>query len=110
MLTSFHALLQMCEDQKDKLKQDISADFEKFMFKGPKLQDLNQFRKLVEGGDSHAVKSQVWSNPRFIVSAVDTPTILHVIFCLHVIFEMLYGYISKIYYHQSSINAHFVIQ
>lgn len=47
-------------------------------FKAPKPQNLTQFRKVIEKGDIEQVRTTIWSNPRFLVSCGDTPSILHV--------------------------------
>jgi hypothetical protein len=56
----------------------LAAEAEKSAFKGPKVQELVQLRKLVEAGDMAAVREMVWGNPRYLVSGADTPVILHV--------------------------------
>ena len=62
----------------DKPSENLALEAEKSAFKGPKIQDLVQLRKLIEKGDVDAVSSLVWSNPRYLISGADTPVILHV--------------------------------
>lgn len=45
-------------------------------FRGPTNQELIKFRKLIEQGDKEAVQNLIRSNPRYLVSSGDTPTIL----------------------------------
>lgn len=47
-------------------------------FKSLKSEDLVAFRRLIEGGEIEKVKLAVSSNPRFLVSSGDTPSIIHV--------------------------------
>lgn len=43
-----------------------------------KTQDLVKLRKLLEQGDAKLLSDLVWSNPRYLISSGDTPTILQV--------------------------------
>lgn len=45
-------------------------------FRGPTSQELIKFRKLIEQGDKEAAQNLIRSNPRYLVSSGDTPTIL----------------------------------
>lgn len=45
-------------------------------FRGPTSQELVKFRKLIEQGDKEAAHNSFRSNPRYLVSSGDTPTIL----------------------------------
>ncbi|KAL8583378.1 hypothetical protein ACOMHN_035360 [Nucella lapillus] len=56
---------------------NLALEAEKSAFKGPKVQELLQFRRLVEKGDTESVKMTVWSNPRYLITGADTPVILH---------------------------------
>ncbi|XP_014229261.1 ankyrin repeat and LEM domain-containing protein 2 [Trichogramma pretiosum] len=47
------------------------------VFKAPRPQNLTQLRKLIEKNDINAVRTQIWENPRYLVSSGDTPSILH---------------------------------
>lgn len=49
-----------------------------FTFKSLKSEDLVTFRRLIEGGELDKVKLAVNSNPRFLVSSGDTPSIIQV--------------------------------
>ncbi|XP_017485530.1 PREDICTED: uncharacterized protein LOC108374076 isoform X1 [Rhagoletis zephyria] len=49
---------------------------EKAAFRGPTKQELIEFRKVIESGDCERVKNMIWDNPRYLVSAGDTPTTL----------------------------------
>jgi ankyrin repeat and LEM domain-containing protein 2 len=49
---------------------------EKSQFLQPRSQDLVQFRKEIEAGNLAQVHKIIWSNPRYLVSAGDTPAIL----------------------------------
>lgn len=51
---------------------------ERSVFSGPKSQDLVLFRKNIEQGNIHKVIETIWLNPRYLVGAGDTPTILKV--------------------------------
>lgn len=45
-------------------------------FRGPTSQELVKFRKNIEQGKCEEVHTTVWSNPRYLISSGDTPTIL----------------------------------
>lgn len=45
-------------------------------FRGPTSQELVKFRKMIEQADMESVRNLIWSNPRYLVSSGDTPTIL----------------------------------
>lgn len=45
-------------------------------FRGPTSQELVKFRKSIEQGKYEEVHNIVWSNPRYLISSGDTPTIL----------------------------------
>ncbi|XP_031628233.1 uncharacterized protein LOC116344012 [Contarinia nasturtii] len=45
-------------------------------FRGPTSQELVKFRKMIEQGDRDSVQNLIRSNPRYLVSSGDTPTIL----------------------------------
>ena len=47
-------------------------------FKSLKPPELSQFRRFIESGNIETVKTKVWSNPRYLISSGDTPTILQV--------------------------------
>lgn len=51
-------------------------------FKSLKSEDLVSFRRLIEGGELDKVKLAVNSNPRFLVSSGDTPSIVQVKYLL----------------------------
>ncbi|XP_018799706.1 PREDICTED: uncharacterized protein LOC108975561 [Bactrocera latifrons] len=53
-----------------------SIAMEKAAFRGPTKQELIEFRKVIESGDYERVKTMIWDNPRYLVSAGDTPTTL----------------------------------
>lgn len=48
----------------------------KSAFRGPTSQELVKFRKMIEQADMESVRNLIWSNPRYLVSSGDTPTIL----------------------------------
>ncbi|XP_064482095.1 ankyrin repeat and LEM domain-containing protein 2-like [Ornithodoros turicata] len=45
-------------------------------YKNPKSQDVVRLRKVIECGDADTFRQCVWSNPRYLVSSGDTPTIM----------------------------------
>lgn len=45
-------------------------------FRGPTSQELVKFRKNIEQGKYEEVHNTVWTNPRYMISSGDTPTIL----------------------------------
>lgn len=49
---------------------------EKPSFRGPKSQELVQFRKLIEQSKYELVRETVWRNPRFLIGSGDTPALL----------------------------------
>lgn len=59
-------------------------------FKAPRSQELVCFRKLIKDGDLYAIKTTVWSNPRYLVGSGDTPAILQVRQQFIIIFMLSY--------------------
>lgn len=59
--------------QTEKNTSNVSTSF---TFKSLKSEDLVIFRRLIEGGELDKVKLAVNSNPRFLVSSGDTPSII----------------------------------
>lgn len=53
------------------------AMLEKGNWKAPKGADLVILRKSIEAGDFQSVQDMINSNPRFLISCGDTPSILH---------------------------------
>lgn len=45
-------------------------------FRGPTSQELIKFRKMIEQNDKESAENLIRSNPRYLVSSGDTPTIL----------------------------------
>lgn len=45
-------------------------------FRGPTSQELIKFRKMIEQNDKESAQNLIKSNPRYLVSSGDTPTIL----------------------------------
>lgn len=45
-------------------------------FRGPTSQELVKFRKMIEQADMESARNLISSNPRYLVSSGDTPTIL----------------------------------
>lgn len=45
-------------------------------YRGPKSQELVQFRKLIEQGKYEQVSDMVWKNPRYLIGSGDTPSLL----------------------------------
>lgn len=48
-------------------------------FRGPTSQNLVKLRKGIETGDVDFVQKTIWDNPRYLIGAGDTPSILQVI-------------------------------
>jgi len=61
--------------QTEKSTPNVSTSF---TFKSLKSEDLVAFRRLIESGELDKVKQAVNSNPRFLVSSGDTPSIIQV--------------------------------
>lgn len=62
------------------IEKDTSSVSTSFNFKSLKSDELVAFRRLIESGELDKVKQAVNSNPRFLVSSGDTPSIIQVIF------------------------------
>ncbi|XP_017112899.1 ankyrin repeat and LEM domain-containing protein 2 homolog isoform X2 [Drosophila elegans] len=62
------------QQQQQQQQQDLSG--ERPPFRAPTKQELQEFRKQIEGGHIERVKRIVWENPRFLISSGDTPTSL----------------------------------
>lgn len=45
-------------------------------YRGPKSQELVQFRKLIEQSKYDQVRDTVWRNPRYLIGSGDTPALL----------------------------------
>lgn len=67
----------------------LSSSPSNFNFKSLKSEDLVAFRRLIEGGELDKVKQAVNSNPKFLVSSGDTPSIIQVRY-LSTNFQLLY--------------------
>lgn len=63
-----------------------------FSFKSLKSEDLVAFRRLIEGGDFEKVKQAVNSNPKFLVSSGDTPSIIQVKYSTYKNVQLKYSY------------------
>lgn len=83
--------------QLEKIKPNVLTSFG---FKSLKSEDLVAFRRLIESGELDKVKEAVHSNPKFLVSSGDTPSIIQVkfwkmfyfaFFLIHVNFYCIYG-------------------
>lgn len=61
---------------------------EKGNWKAPKGADLVILRKSIEAGDFQSVQDMINSNPRFLISCGDTPSILHVSICCIVLYKL----------------------
>lgn len=67
--------------QTEKMTLNVSRDVPSGVnFKSLKSEDLVAFRRLIEGGELDKVINAVNSNPRFLVSSGDTPSIIQVKF------------------------------
>jgi hypothetical protein len=55
-----------------------SQDAEKLPFSAPKKPEMNELRSLIEKNIIETVREKVLSNPRFLISAGDTPTLVQV--------------------------------
>lgn len=67
-------------------------------FKSLKSEDLVSFRRLIEGGELDKVKHAVNSNPRFLVSSGDTPSIIQVKYFANVEKNTGYLYLIEVIY------------
>lgn len=76
-MNAFFFVCNFFQKQED-ISTSSSLDCEKSAFKGPKIQELVQFRKLIEEGKLEDIKEKIWNNPRYLISGADTPVILHV--------------------------------
>jgi len=54
----------------------IATQGERLAFKAPKTQDLMSLRRHITAGNKEAIENLVWSNPRYLISSGDTPTIV----------------------------------
>ncbi|CAO1399721.1 unnamed protein product [Diamesa hyperborea] len=66
-------LSSIVQDVKSPLSQ---KSLEKSNFPAPKSQDLVKFRKDIEANNIDKVYKTIWSNPRYLVSSGDTPSIM----------------------------------
>lgn len=57
-------------------KPSSPVNLEKTAYRTPSKQELTEFRKIIESGDCKKVHTKIWDNPRFLISAGDTPTSL----------------------------------
>ncbi len=73
--------------KKEDSVQTARLDAEKLPFSAPKKPEVNQLRSFIEKNDLDSFRSKVLENPRFLVSAGDTPNLCQESFrynCLHV--------------------------
>lgn len=62
-------------------------------FRSVKTQDLVKLRKLLEKGDIFEAQHLIWSNPRYLISSGDTPTVLQVRH--HIIYQVASDCLSQ---------------
>lgn len=55
-----------------------TQDAEKLPFSGPKKIEINELRPFIEKNNLNAFRTRVLSNPRFLISAGDSPVIIQV--------------------------------
>lgn len=90
--------------QLDKIKPSVSTSVG---FKSLKSEDLVAFRRLIEGGELDKVEEAVNSNPRFLVSSGDTPSIIQVMYkstSIFIIFNFVMNALVKVYPCETIIN------
>lgn len=56
-----------------KASSNLAQDAEKLPFSAPKKPEINALRAMIEKNDVEGFKEKVLSNPRFLISAGDTP-------------------------------------
>jgi len=73
--------------QRENSVQTANLDAEKLPFSAPKKPEINQLRAFIEKNDIESFRAKIIANPRFLVSAGDTPILCQESFrynCLHV--------------------------
>ena len=67
--------------------QNSNFDVEKLPYSAPKKPDINQMRLFVENDNFEQFLERISSNPRYLISAGDSPVIVQVgFFCLFFLF------------------------
>lgn len=67
---------EVCQTKYSDIKSSSPVSLDKPAYRAPTKQELTEFRKVIESGDCNKVYNIIWDNPRFLISAGDTPTSL----------------------------------
>lgn len=64
--------------------KSINNDAEKLPYSDVPTSELTKLYNIVDKGDVDEFERLIWSNPRYLISSGDSPTIIKVRFCLFV--------------------------
>jgi len=68
--------IQLQQQQQPAAVNNLSGQGERLAFKAPKTQELMGLRRYIVAGNLEHIRSVIWSNPRYLISSGDTPTIV----------------------------------
>lgn len=86
-LSEVKASIDPLQDKTNSKESLSKSDAEKLPFSAPKKPEVNLLRMMIEKNQFDSFRSRVLSNPRFLISAGDTPNLIQESFrynCLHV--------------------------
>jgi hypothetical protein len=73
----------------DQVTKPVNNDAEKLPYSDVPTAELTKLYNLVEKGDENEFQRLIWSNPRYLISSGDSPTIVKVIFLISLIWNKL---------------------
>ena len=73
----------------DQTPKPATNDAEKLPYSDVPTSELTKLYNLAEKGNESEFERLVWTNPRYLISSGDSPTIVKVKFCLRIIANML---------------------